>query len=353
MKNLIILLAVLLSVQAYSQITLTESNFPQENDSYVVSVMNDPGNIDFATAGAGYTWDFQILIPESQDTVAFLSASSTTLPATYIIAFNNSFTDPDHDADVANYQDYGNPMPSVTIEDFYAFYKIQPDAFIQVGAGLTVNSAPLPVLYNPTDTIVVLPAAFGNMDTCYSSFNLTVPTLGYYSEQRTRYTTVDGWGTLTTPYGTFDALRINSYSVIHDSLYYEAYGMGFPMDRTETEYKWYASGYSIPVLQVVTRDGMSASSTVTYIDSLRNLSIGEQQSFAIRIHPNPASDVVYIDVNANRFPLDMMIFDMAGHEVLSREISDNRIDVSELPQGMYCISLTGSGIHAVSRLVVE
>ncbi|KAF5032397.1 hypothetical protein DSECCO2_617710 [anaerobic digester metagenome] len=342
-----------MSVQLYSQITLTESDFPQADDSYVVSIFNDATGFDFATTGANYTWDFSQFVPELQDTVDFISASNTSLPLTYIVAFNNTFTDPEHVADVANYQDYENPIPTVTIEDFYAFYKIRNDAFIQVGAGLTINSAAIPVLYNPMDTIVMLPAAFGNMDTCFSSFSADVPSLGYYSEQRMRYTSIDGWGSVTTPYGTFDALRISSYSEIHDSLYYEAYGMGFPMDRTETEYKWYAHGYSIPVLQVIFRDGMSASSSVTYIDTLRNLSLSEQQNVNISIHPNPASDAVYIDVNKNQFPLDMVIFDMAGREVLSSKISDNRIDVSGLPKGVYCISLTGSGISAVSRLVVE
>ncbi|MGD9493971.1 MAG: T9SS type A sorting domain-containing protein [Bacteroidales bacterium] len=353
MKKLFILAALFLSLQSFAQITLVETDFPIDGDSRVVSILNDLGSFDFVSTGANYTWDFSQMVPQSQDTIAFISASNTSLPLTYIAAFNNSFTDPEHDADVANKQDYENPVPNVTIEDFYAFYKIQSDAFIQVGAGLTINSAPLPVLFNPMDTIVMLPAAFGDIDTCFSSFSADVPTLGYYSEQRTRFNSIDGWGTLITPFGTFDALRISSYSEIHDSLYYDAYGMGFPMDRTETEYKWYAKNHPIPVLHVIIRDGMSASSTVTYIDSLRNLSLSEQQNINISMHPNPASDVVYFDVEENCFPLDMVIFDMAGREVLSGEISDNRIDVSGLPKGMYCISLTGSGIRAVSRLLVE
>lgn len=353
MKKLFILAALFLSLQSFAQITLVETDFPTDGDSRVVSILNDLGSFDFVSTGANYTWDFTQMLPETQDTIDFISASNTSLPLTYIAAFNNSFTDPEHDADVANKQDYENPVPNVTIEDFYAFYKIQSDAFIQVGAGLTINSAPLPVLFNPMDTIVMLPAAFGDIDTCFSSFSADVPTLGYYSEQRTRYNSIDGWGTLTTPFGTFDALRISSYSEIHDSLYYDAYGMGFPMDRTETEYKWYAKNHPIPVLHVIIRDGMSASSTVTYIDSLRNLSLNETTISKVNVYPNPATDEVYIDIDVNHFPLNVVVVDVAGREVLSREISDNRIDVSGLPKGMYCISLTGSGIRAVSRLLVE
>lgn len=353
MKKFLFFSLILISTQTFSQITLSSSDFPVAGNSYVVSTVNDASVIDYAPTGANHTWDFSSITPQAQDTIPFVSASDMSLQPTYLIAFNNSITDPEHDADVANKQDYENPMPTVTFEDFYAFYKIDANAFVQVGMGVTVNSAPLPVLWDPIDTIVELPAAFGNQDTCFSAFSATIPTLGYYSEERTRYNSIDGWGTLITPFGTFDALRIMSYSEIHDSLYYEAYGMGFPMDRTETEYKWYAHGYSIPVLQVVIRDGMSASSTVTYVDSLRNLSLNETTISEVNVYPNPATDEVYIDIDVNHFPLNVVVVDVAGREVLSGEIIDNRIDISGLSQGVYCISLTGSCIHAVSRLLVE
>ena len=117
MKKLLILAALFLSLQSFAQITLVESDLPTDGDSRVVSILNDLGTFDFVSTGANYTWDFSQMVPQSQDTIAFISASNTSLPVTYIAAFNNFVTDPEHDADVANYQDYGNPMPTVTIED--------------------------------------------------------------------------------------------------------------------------------------------------------------------------------------------------------------------------------------------
>ncbi|HBG71512.1 MAG: hypothetical protein A2W93_05860 [Bacteroidetes bacterium GWF2_43_63] len=339
MKKFFLASFILISLQSFSQITLSESDFPSTGNTYVVSILNDLGTYDFVSTGANYSWDFSQMVPQSQDTIEFISASNTSLPLTYIAAFNNSFTDPEHDADVANYQDYESPMPTVTIENFYAFYKIQSDAYIQVGAGLTINSAPLPVLYNPMDTIVMLPAAFGNMDTCFSAFNATIPTLGYYSEERTRYNSIDGWGTLITPFGTFDALRILSYSEIHDSLYYEAYGMGFPMDRTETEYKWYAHGYSIPVLQVVIRDGMSASSTVTYIDSLRNMSLNENMFSEVNVYPNPATETISFQIKNIAWPVMATVTDLSGRVVFHELIREPVIDVRNLNPGYYHLQL--------------
>jgi len=353
MKKLFILAALFLSLQSFAQITLVESDLPTDGDSRVVSILNDLGTFDFVSTGANYTWDFSQMVPQSQDTIAFISASNTSLPVTYIAAFNNFVTDPEHDADVANKQDYENPIPTVTFEDFYAFYKIESDAYIQVGAGITVNSAPLPVLFNPMDTILMLPAVFGNMDTCFSSFSADIPTLGYYSEQRTRYNSIDGWGTLTTPYGTFDALRILSYSEIHDSLYYEAYGMGFPMDRTETEYKWYAKNHPIPVLQVIIRDGMSGSTTITYIDTVRNLSVAEMQHAEISIYPNPATDVISLQMPNYKFPCEASVFDLSGRELMRVSLESSQLNVAELKPGMYMITVSGRDFQAHATFVKQ
>jgi len=353
MKKFFILIAVLMPFYSFSQITLGAGDFPSAGDSYVVSIMNDLGSFDFAATGEGYVWDFSGLVPQLQDTVKFISASSTSLPITYIGAFNNFLTDPEHDADVANYQSFDIPVPMVSIEDYYAFYKIQTDAFIQVGVGIKINSAPLPVLYNPTDTIITFPVSYGNMDTCYSAFNTNIPTIGYFGEQRTRYNFVDGWGTVTTPYGTFSALRIQSYSEIHDSLHYEQVGMSMPIDRTETEYKWYAKNYSIPILNVVVREGMNSTATVTYIDSIRHLSLNEYKVSDLNIYPNPSTDHFYIDVNENFFPLDLNICDMTGRTIMRSEIHNNKIDVSQLPKGIYFLSVTGTRLHASTRIIIQ
>jgi hypothetical protein len=110
-----------------------------------------------------------------------------------------------------------------------------------------------------------------------ASFSITIPGIATYSTQRIRSNVADGWGTLTTPYGTFPTLRVKSNLAIHDSVYIDTLGIGFPLNRNITEYKWLANGKGIPVLQI---DEEGPLVTATYRDIYRmsglpiNVSLG-------------------------------------------------------------------------------
>src|SRR6185369_9997600 len=78
-----------------------------------------------------------------------------------------------------------------------------------------------------------------------------IPNFGYYRKQQTRTNEVDGWGTLITPFGTFNTLRVKSTLNITDSIYLDTLGFGLTIPRqTIVEYKWLAPGKKIPVLEV-------------------------------------------------------------------------------------------------------
>lgn len=343
MKKLFILIAGLISIQSYSQITLTESDFPVPDEQYIISHAVDMGSLNYTTAGASVTWDFSSLVPNRQDTILFESTISSNIPVTYIAAFNNPL-DPDHKATVCAGQDYESPMPTLTFTDVYNFYKLTSSAYIQVGMGATINGAPLPIQWDPTDRILPLPAEYGDMDTSNSAFSASIPTLGYYSEERVRYNHIDAYGTLITPFGTFDALRVVSYLEIHDSLYYDAMGMGFPIDRTETEYKWFAQGYLVPVMLITERGGMGAGITISYVDSLRNLSVDEKHLNTMRVYPVPADEFIMFDAPGLRFPALAVVFDVNGRELMREEIESPELNVSSLQAGCYRIQLIHSGL---------
>jgi gliding motility-associated-like protein len=58
-------------------------------------------------------------------------------------------------------------------------------------------------------------------------------------------------GTLLTPFGTFNALRIKSTLQISDSIYLDTLGFGITIPRqTIVEYKWLGAGKKIPLLEV-------------------------------------------------------------------------------------------------------
>lgn len=352
MKYLVFVLLLSTVLFSNAQITLIQSDFPVPSLSYVVSHTSTVDSNLYLSSGASQTWDFTGLFPLSQDTVIFESPNSSAIPFTYIAAFNNPL-DPEHKATVALSQDVDNGMPMLTLSDVYNFYKLTSDCWIQVGMGAGVNSIPMPILWNPTDTILRFPVQYGDQDTAYSAYNMDVPNVGYYGEDRMRVNEVNGYGTLITPYGTFDALKVTSTIFAHDSLYSDSMGFGFAVDRIEIEYKWFAHGYQMPVLRIVERTGMGAGVTVTYIDSLRNLSLAEIQMQNISFYPNPVVNTIKLSLSPDCFPLQLNIFNIEGQLVFSQKIEDNEIDLSALSTGVYMMQFFNEELYSYGRLLKE
>lgn len=83
-----------------------------------------------------------------------------------------------------------------------------------------------------------LPLTSSSTNSSAYSFNIQIPTLGYYGRQAVRNDEVDGWGTLITPFGTFQTLRVRSELVYTDTLAIDQLGFGFQLpERSEIEYQ--------------------------------------------------------------------------------------------------------------------
>jgi hypothetical protein len=135
-----------------------------------------------------------------------------------------------------------------------------------LGSAYTIGGLPLPAKYDNPDKLYQFPMTPGGTWSSVSTFAITVPDLAFYSTQRIRSTLVDGWGALTTPYGTFQTLRVKSTLAIHDSVYIDSLATGFPFNRNIIEYKWLAKGKGIPLLQINEEGNLI---TALYRDSCR------------------------------------------------------------------------------------
>ena len=64
-------------------------------------------------------------------------------------------------------------------DNAYNFYKESSTKLKQVGAGVTINSLPLPFSYNPHDTIYRFPLPCGNKEyPSYAELGFTIPNIG-------------------------------------------------------------------------------------------------------------------------------------------------------------------------------
>ncbi len=244
---------------SFSQIVITKNDMPVAGDTLRTSITYTITN-DYTLTGSNYTWDFSNLQPFNQKIDSFVSKSQT--PLLYQIYFSN--------ATLASPQPDISLIPNLPITDVFEFYKSSTASFSDLGYGVTVSGAPIPLKYDNPEIYYKFPLTYGNpMDSSLSSFSFGVPDLGYISTVRKRINVVDGWGTLTTPFGTFQTLRVKSEVYSHDSIYVDSLNYGTAIDRHITEYKWLGANQRIPLLQI---NSEGLITTVTYRDLPRNSS---------------------------------------------------------------------------------
>jgi gliding motility-associated-like protein len=247
MKVKKLLLASVIFLNLYhvsAQITITKADMPSLNDNILISVNTSLANFHPDSTGANYTWDYSKLIPDSQRYVKFVSAISTPYP----YFFNSSYGTRNYTPDALPWSLIGGGAPPTNA---YNFYSNSSASYSIIGAGLTEGTTAIPEFYSAADRVYAFPMNYLNKDSSNSAFSLNLPNQGYYGKRQKRVNHVDGWGTLITPYGTFNALRVKSTLTITDTIYLDTIHAGFAIPRAIAyEYKWFSAGSKIPMLEV-------------------------------------------------------------------------------------------------------
>lgn len=295
-KNLLLYILVLFFFQiSKAQITITDLDMPVVNDVITYSLTNDIQGQDPTLTGTNYTWDYSFLQSTSQRSDTFVAVTST--PLAYQFYFNNGIL---YSSWKASYALKGIDIgiPQVPITDVYNFYKNSSSEYSNVGFGSNINGVPSSTRNIPVDVEYVFPMNYSDTNVSSSEFGVSVPTFGFYGQSLLRTDTVDGWGTLTTPYGTFNCLRVKSILSKIDTTYIDFVGFGTTVARPEEiEYKWLATGMSTPVLKIVTTGGNITN--IEYQDSLSTVGVADlKQINSINFFPNPAKDYLSITFNS-------------------------------------------------------
>jgi hypothetical protein len=304
-----------LSPGLYPQITITNDDMPVVGDTVRLSNAVTVGGIDFSLTGENYDWDFASLGVLYQSVDTFVSVLSTPLAYQLIFFYPiySTLAQPLPDFDI---------IPGVTVSQVYYYYKGSNSSFGLAGYAFTVNAIPVPLRYDNPDRYYKFPLDYGNVDSSSSSFTLNLPDVAYVTTSRERLNTVDGWGTLTTPYGSFEILRLKSDVSEYDSIYIDSLNLGVPVSRNYTEYKWLANGHGVPVLQV-TQEGELI--TVQYIDSVRTVtSVAHLENHRNRmaLFPNPCRDVLYVQWYMDRpGPVHFQVVTATGQRIWNRTFS--------------------------------
>ena len=136
----------------------------------------------------------------------------------FSVVFNNFSFNPNRSNLATAGQDFS--LGTVTVTGVYDFFYNSSASYAQTGFGANVNGVPLPIAYSPKDLVYQFPLQMGDVDTSESGYQVDLTsTVGlFFQVNRTRVNEVDGWGTLITPYGTHDVLRIKTTVRERDSV---------------------------------------------------------------------------------------------------------------------------------------
>jgi hypothetical protein len=260
MKKLIAIgILTFAALKSDAQITILSSDIAAASDT--VRYSETSSFINSNQSGPNQVWDYSNLIPLNQDIQSFYGPNQ--LPFTYRLQFA-SMTYGFPESLLPN---LGNLGTANLLTDPYTIVKKSASAYVYLGRGASVQGIPLSIVYTPNDTLYKFPMNY--LDSFSGSYagSAGFAALGSLVQIGSRKSLVDAWGTLKTPYGTFDCIRIKSEVTEIDSITFG--GTSFPLPNSRTEYRWFAKNQKIPVLEVIEPATMFGAKTIRYKDIYR------------------------------------------------------------------------------------
>jgi len=274
MRITFLCLSVLLfAALTHAQVTITQNDMPHAGDNLfrTQAVLNPL--LNYTNTGPNTTWNFTNLVADGQDSRSYQTVGSTNI--VYALVYADIFLNGNR----ANHVTEGMDIPFyelLPIENPYTFYYRSASVYRKVGYGAEVAGFPVPITMDQQDVVYQLPLNFGNTSTSNSSYDIAVPTLAYYGYRQQRVNVVDGWGTINTPAGSFNALRVKTTIAGRDTIQVDEFSLGFAIERPlTTEYKWLSPGRRVPVLQINTSTvfGVEVITGIFFFDEERTLTV--------------------------------------------------------------------------------
>ena len=362
MKIVLLITTAIISLSLNAQIQLTQADFATAADTVRMSQASDNG-YDYLSTGPASVWDFSTLTPNSQIVKDFKATSSAPLFIQFMLGsfapnrYNSTYYLESTALPVAQITSF---LP-ITIENIYQFTKRTADSLTTVGLSMNISGTEIPFQSDTIETHYDLPLQYGNSHVSrgYTLIDFNPVADAKWNQHRERTTTVDGYGSITTPYGTFNAIRVKHDITEVDSIYYTfpiigALWIPLPIP-TSHEYEWWANGEKEPILRITTNEvlGNEVVTAIEYRDMNRYLDAGiTDLTTDFKVFPNPATNEVNISVKQGM--TGFKVFDSKGILIESKVLdmqTEAQIDVANYAVGVYQIQLISGTNSSVKTFV--
>ena len=320
MKKILLLAFTVFCFGTNAQISITSTNMPVVGDTCRLSVgslASWPAN--FGNTGPNFTWAMDSLKATNQNMRNFVSAFSVN-------PFFFSSTCAEKTADTLN-------VIIIKFSDIYSIYKKNGTAsFNENGTSMSYAGFPIPNTFSDPDELYKFPLNYLDHDS--STFKYSTPTTTLfpaYKKQGYRITDVDGWGSLSTPFGNVQCLRVVTTQYSQDSIVGSIgtgtaainLNLGFP--NYVRKYQWLTLTEHVPYVEITGNMlfNIFIPTQVRYRDYKRNFAGIEEaeKNISFQIFPNPATNVLMINIPQSK-PLTLEIYDAIGKLVIKQDLNN-------------------------------
>lgn len=348
MKQLLLLLICILTINAQAQVTITAADMPVHGDTLRYSnALAITSGISLADSGAGIDWNYMTLMPISQAVDTYKKAYEVN--PVYAASISLS---------AIGYK-VADSVPGVslisaaiTIDNVYTFFERMsgPSCYAAAAYAATISGfIPIPFNYTQPDAWYFFPLTYGRYDSSDFELNMGLMSVANIQQKGYRKTRVDGWGRIMTPYYNTppgrQCLRVRSEIHEIDSVQLDT--IAFALPRTTVEYKWLIPGEHYPALWVTTAilGGAEVPTIVRYRDVYRQsgpaaVTPVTTKSEEVTIYPNPSTgQSVTLTLPANWQNFYVEVFDVQG-KLITQQKDARQIDVSTYTNGQYMVRVT-------------
>jgi len=341
MKKILHLSLSFLTTIVFGQVTYLSTDFANVGYSQFVSSSLNDADYNFVETGANFSWNYNGLSAINQENVGFINPNDTGYKTNwcllngYLFNCNSQF---DQNFNLATELGSNLGIEGLPIDNIFSHLR-KTSSNLQnrmIGVEFDNNGTlvKIPLSYTNPDTIYEFPFTYNSANTSNSLLNFDATALGFpvnINITQTRVNLVEGWGSLTTPFGTFAQVlkmktTINGVATIVND------GETTTTSFSSIEYKWFDKAHGIPVLEVSgpVVDGNWTAATIRYIDN--ELSTNTQNLDRVVIYPNPTNGELFINLSKEQIK-NISVVNLLGQEV------GQSLDLSHLNTGFYIVNI--------------
>lgn len=344
MKLKLTFIAVLacFAISNNAQISLTASDVAiiGQNMTQVNDTLPD-ASITAGAGGQNKTWDFSALHEHEVYGFSVVAPNATPYSAMFPTA---NVAAVENDSAYAYFEKDNNGLRMLGI---YGSFPVED------------NTISLAVRTTPASSILRFPTTFndGYTESFKRIFQMSGVDAGFPVDSFKVVSSVqrnvqyDAYGSLNTPAGTFQVMRVKETEVSVDTSYILFMGAWteLPGDQiTDIAYNFWTkqNGVSFPVASIQADENGNTVSATYLKDFAVSPTQENNQDVAFEVFPNPCKEQLTLDMPDN-FDGTVEVYDMTSREVISQNIAGHyaMIDTHALQQGHYIAVLKDNKNH--------